>query len=153
MRQPWRNAGQRMHCFRVNTWYRSENPRAVCVFVSPVLMIIPSSTNRQVDHFHPTWYLSHLPAGIFYCMPLKKNATKFFVFEAKLFGRLHWHTINFVSFKKRPNSSLYVQYSRTLIWFFKDFKFAYKTTKFYTKWLVHNFGQKHKLQYLEKFAV
>ena len=53
-----------MHCFRANTWYRSENPRAVCVFVSPVL--IPSSTNRRVDHFHPTRYLSHLPAGIFY---------------------------------------------------------------------------------------
>ena len=105
------------------------------MFVSPVLMIIPSSTNRQVDHFHPTRYMLHLRAGIFYRMLLKKNnnAAKFFVFEAKLFGRLHWHTINFVSFKKRPNSSLYVQYSRTLIRFFKDFKFAYKTTKFYTK--------------------
>ena len=62
-----------MHCFRANTWYRSENPRAVCVFVSPVL--IPSSTNRRVDHFHPTRYLSHLPAGIFYCMPLRKIIT------------------------------------------------------------------------------
>ena len=28
---------------------------------------------------------------------------------------------------------LYVEYSRTLILFFEDFKFAYKTTKFYAK--------------------
>ena len=27
--------------------------------------------------------------------------------------------------------SPYVEYSSTLIWFFEDFKFAYKTTKFY----------------------
>ena len=60
---------------------------------------------------------------------------------------------NYFSFKKRPNISLYVGYSRTLIWFFDDFKFAYKTTKFYAKWLVRNFGQKHELQYLEKFAM
>ena len=36
------------------------------------------------------------------------------------------------------------------MWFFEDFKFAYKTTKFYAKWLVRNFGQKHELQYLKK---
>ena len=41
--------------------------------VSPVLML--SSTNRRVDHFHPTRYLSHLPAGIFYCMPVRKIIT------------------------------------------------------------------------------
>ena len=52
----------------------------------------------------------------------------------------------------RPNISLSVEYSRTLIWFFEDFKSAYETTKFYVKWLVRNFGQKHELQYLEKFA-
>ena len=38
------------------------------------------------------------------------------------------------------------------MWFFKDLKFAYKTSKFYAKRLVCNFGQKHELQYLEKFA-
>ena len=38
------------------------------------------------------------------------------------------------------------------MWFFEDFKFAYKTTKFYAKWLVRNFRQKHELQYLEKLA-
>ena len=74
VRQPWRNAGQRMHCFRANTWYRSENPRTVCVFVSPVL--IPSSTNSRVDRFHPTRYLSHLPARIFHCMRLRKITTQ-----------------------------------------------------------------------------
>ena len=39
------------------------------------------------------------------------------------------------------------------MWFFENFKFAYKTTKFYAKWLVRNFGQTHELQYLEKFAM
>ena len=83
VRQPRRNAGKRMHCFRANAWYRSENPRAVCVFIIPLL--IPFSNNRRVDHFHSTLYLSHLHAGIFYCMPLRKNsnAEKFLVFEAK----------------------------------------------------------------------
>ena len=47
---------------------------------------------------------------------------------------------------------MYVKYMWTSIWLFKDFKFAYNTTWFYTKQLVRNFGQKHKLQYLEKFA-
>ena len=63
-----------MHCFRANTWYRSENPRAVCVFLS--LVLVPSLTNRRVDHVHPTRYLSHLPAGIFYRMPLGKIITQ-----------------------------------------------------------------------------
>ena len=36
---------------------------------------------------------------------------------------------------------LYVEYSWTLMLFFKDFKFAYKTTKFYTKWLMHNLDE------------
>ena len=39
------------------------------------------------------------------------------------------------------------------MWFFEDFKFAYKTIKFYAKWLVRNFGQKHELQYLNYFAM
>ena len=48
------------------------------VFVSPVL--IPSSTNRWVDHFHPMRYLSHLPTGIVLLHATKKNnnAAKFF---------------------------------------------------------------------------
>ena len=33
---------------------------------------------------------------------------------------------------------LYVEYSWTLMLFFKGFKFAYKTTKFYAKWLMRN---------------
>ena len=65
------------------------------------------------------------------------NPAKFFcVFEAKWLGRLQWRTIHFFSFKKRPNISLYVGYSRNLLWFFEDFKSAYKATKFYAKWLV-----------------
>ena len=38
------------------------------------------------------------------------------------------------------------------MWFFEDFKFAHKSTKFYAKWRVRNFEQKLKLQYLENFA-
>ena len=80
--------------------HRSENPPALGVFVSPVL--ISSSTNRRVDHFHPTRYLSH---GIFLLHAAKKNnnAAKFFVFEAKQFGRMHWRTIIILSFKKGLN--------------------------------------------------
>ena len=36
---------------------------------------------------------------------------------------------------------------------FEYFKFAYKLTKFHAKLLVHNFGQKHELKYLETFAM
>ena len=49
-------------------------------------------------------------------------------------------------------TSLCVEYSRTLTSFFEDFKFAYKSTNFYSKWPVCNFGQKHELQYFEKIA-
>ena len=110
-----------MHCFRANTWYRSENPRAVCVFVSPVL--IPSSTNRRVDHFHPTRYLSHLPTRLLYCMPLRKIITQrnFLCLCSKIIRKASFAHHIFFSFKKRPNISLYVAYSRSLIWFFEDF--------------------------------
>ena len=93
------------------------------MFVSPAL--IPSSTNRQVDHFHPTPYLSHLPVGIFYSMPL--------ITQRNFFNLKQNNSEGFFSFKKRPNTSLYVEYSRTLTPFFEDFKFAYKSTKFYAK--------------------
>ena len=43
----WGNAEQRTHCFRAYTWYRTDNPQAVCVFVS--LVLIRSSINRRVD--------------------------------------------------------------------------------------------------------
>ena len=62
-------------------------------------------------------------------------------------------TADFLSFKKRPNINLHVEYLRTLTWVFEDSKFAYKTTKFYGKWPVRNFGQKRDLQYLEKYAM
>ena len=96
----------------------------MCVFVSPLL--IPSSTNRRVDDFHPTRYLSHSPAGIFYCMPRRKIIKQQNVFvpfkqnNSEGFIGVPY----FVSFKKRPNISLYVEYSRTLRLFFKDVKFA-----------------------------
>ena len=60
--------------------------------------------------------------------------------------------VHFLSFKKRPYTNRYVEYSRTYD-FFEDRKFAYKTTEFYTKWPVRNFGQKHEFQYLEKYAM
>ena len=39
-----------------------------------------------------------------------------------------WIIDSFLSFEKRPNIDLYVEYSRTLIWFSEDSKFAYKIT-------------------------
>ena len=109
---------------------------AMCVFVSPVF--IPSSTNPWVDHFHPTRYLSYLPPGIFYCMPLRKNiitSRNFLCLWSKIIQKASLVHHKFFCFKKRPNISLCVEYSQTLIWFFEDFKFAYKFTEFYTKWL------------------
>ena len=44
-----------------------------------------------------------------------------------------WIIDSFLSFEKRPNINLYVEYSRTLIWFSEDSKFAYKITKSYPK--------------------
>ena len=144
LRQPWRNAGQRMHCFRANTWYRSENPRAVCVFESPVL--IPSSTNRRLDHFHP-FHLSHLPAGTFYCMLLRKIITQrnFLCLLSKIIQKASLAHHNFFLALKRDRIQVCMLNVHGL-------KFAYKTTKFYAKWLVRNFGQKHELQYLDKIC-
>ena len=47
-----------MYCFRANTWYRTKNPRALRVFVSPLL--IPSSTNNRVDSFATYAYSFHI---------------------------------------------------------------------------------------------
>ena len=77
------------------------------------------------------------PLEFFIACQKNTNAANFFcVFEAQWLGRSQWRTIHFFSFKKRPNISLYVEYSRTLLWFFEDFKSAYKATKFYARWLV-----------------
>ena len=44
------------------------------------------------------------------------NAAKFFVsLKQNNLEGFHWRTINFFSFKKRPNISLYVENSQTLI--------------------------------------
>ena len=94
------------------------------MFVSPVL--ITSSTNRRVDHFHPTRYLSHLLAGIFYCMPLSarwnfllpaaeknNNAAKFFVSLKQNNSEGFIGAPSFFLALKRDQISLYVEYSRT----------------------------------------
>ena len=109
-------------------------------------------------------YLQHTAAygcafarwTFFYCLPLGKITPRnFLCLWSKIIrnsSSAH-HNFYLFSFKKRPNLSLYDEYSRTLIWFFKDSKFAYKTTKFYPKWYVLNFGQNHELQYLEEIAM
>ena len=119
-----------MHCFLANSWYRSKNLRAVCVFVSPVL--IPSSANRRLDHFHPTRYLSHSPAGIFYCMPLRKIITQrnFLCLWSKIIRKASLTHHNFFSFKETKYKSVrWILADFNMI--FGGFKFAYKTTKFY----------------------
>ena len=35
----------------------------------------------------------------------------------------------------------------------EDSELAYKTTRFYAKWPVRNFGQKHQRQFLDRYAV
>ena len=63
----WPNTEQRLHCFRANAWYSTENPRAKCVLVNPVF--IPPYLHLHLQHVRMT---AHLPAGIFHCMPLRK---------------------------------------------------------------------------------
>ena len=81
---------------------------------------------------------------IFYCLPLTKIMTRqnLLCLWSKIILKASSVHHKFFSFKKRPNINLYVEYSRTLIRFFQNSKFAYKTTKFYSKWTVLNFGQK-----------
>ena len=88
-----------------------------------------------------------VPCSSRYCRPLRKIITQRNVLclWSKIIRKASLAHHNVFSFKKRPNISLYVENSRNLIWFFEDFKFAYKTTKFYAKWLVRNFRQKHEL--------
>ena len=129
--------------------------------------------NQSSSGFISIIWLPHLPAGTFYCLSLRKIITpqnlmclwskinqgqhkkkkKYFKRESKLtscfndqgcyFLRLHRRTINFFSSKKKQNINLYVNYSRTLLWFFENSKLTYKTAKF-----LRNFRQKHELQYL-----
>ena len=91
----------------------------------------PSSTNRLVDHFHPTRYVSRLPGRIFYWMLRRKIITQrnFLCLWSKIIRKASFSHHKFFSFKKRPNISLYVEHSRSLIWFFEDFKFAYHRLK------------------------
>ena len=81
------------------------------MLVSPVF--IPPYLHLNLRHMRMA---AHLAAGIFLLHAAKKNnnAANFsFVSEAKQFGTLHWRTINYFSFRKRPNISLYFEYSRT----------------------------------------
>ena len=61
VRQPWRNAGPRMHWFQANTWYRSENPWAVCMFWVPCLSCLQPIVGWIISILY-----GHLPAGIFF---------------------------------------------------------------------------------------
>ena len=64
-----------MYCFRANTWYRTKNPRAVRVFVSPLL--IASSTNNRVDSFATYAYSFHIfPLEFFIVFRLKIKQQK-----------------------------------------------------------------------------
>ena len=120
-----------MHCFRANTWYRSENSRVVCVFVSPVL--IPYF-NQLPGGSLPSYAISVAFARwnfVLHAAKKNNNAAQCFV-SLKLnnsegFIGAPWF---FFSFKKRPNVSLYVAYLRTLIWFFKDFSLLIRSLNF-----------------------
>ena len=119
---------------------------------------VPCSSRLQpivgVDHFYHTWYLSHLPAVFFLLHALRKIITQqIFCLWSKIIRKASLAQHIFFRFQKRPNVSLYVEYSRTWRWFSEDFQFPYKTTKFYAKWLVRNLGQKRELQYLENLLL
>ena len=114
------------------------------VFIQPII--------EWIYLQHTRVWLRICPLVFFYCLPLRKITPRnFFCLWSKIIRNSSTAHHNFLfSFL---NLSLYDEYSRTLIWFFKDSKFPYKTTKFYPKWYVLNFGQNHELQYLEKLAI
>ena len=142
LRQPWRNAGQRMHCFRANTWYRSENPRAVCMF-----WVLCSSRLQPIIG----WIISILRdicriclLEFFIACPKKNNiAAKFFVSLKQN---------NSEGFIGAPLIFLALRRDQILVCRLNIRGLKYDFSKFYAKLPVHNFGQKHELQYLEKFA-
>ena len=93
--------------------------------------------------------LSHLPAGVFYCLPQRKiiKPQNVLYLWSKIIRKASSANYKFIfCSKKIPNIYLYVDYLRVLIWFFEDSKSAYK---FYAKWPVGTFGQKPEL-HLEK---
>ena len=106
-----------MYCFRANTWYRSENPPAVCVFVR--LVLIPSSTYHWVDHFNPTRYLSHLPAGVFLLPAAKRKQQrrKIYCLWSKIMEAAHHKS--YLALKRDQCINLYVEYWKTLNWFIR----------------------------------
>ena len=63
-----RTKEQRMYCFRGSTWYRTENPQAVYMLVSPTSIL--SSTNHWMKKFICIiWAWLHICALIFfYCL-------------------------------------------------------------------------------------
>ena len=120
-----------MHCFLANTWYRSENPRVVCVFVSPVLIpyfnqlsggSLPSyAISVAFDRWNFLLHAAKKNNNAAQCfVSLKQNNSEGFIAAP-------WF---FFSFKKGPNVSLYVAYLRTLIWFFKDFSLLIRPLNF-----------------------
>ena len=113
-----------MHSFRANDQsYSSENPRAVCMFVSSVL--IPSSTNRRVDSFasRANSICTHLPAGI-YLLPTArwnlaiaitsykklnpKNDRKFFIFAVGFWVLNTWKRYEKHSWTRHHEKNLYL---------------------------------------------
>ena len=75
------------------------------------------------------------PLEFFFCMLLRKIITQrnCLCLWSKIIRKASLAHNNCFTFKKEPNISLYVEYSRILIWFFEDFKFANKTNKNFTQ--------------------
>ena len=129
-----------------------ESTSCVRVCDSRAYPVFNQSSNGSFPSY--TRYLLCLPTGIFYCMPLRKIITQrnFVCLWSKIMRKAILAHHKVFSFKKRPNISLYVEYSRTLIDFSRILSLLIRPLNFYAKWLVRNFGQKHELQYLYKIC-
>ena len=129
-----------------------ESTSCVRVCDSRAYPVFNQSSNGSFPSY--TRYLLCLPTGIFYCMPLRKIITQrnFVCLWSKIMRKAILAHYKVFSFKKRPNISLYVEYSRTLIDFSRILSLLIRPLNFYAKWLVRNFGQKHELQYLYKIC-
>ena len=119
---------------------------------------VPCSSRHQpivgwiISILHDICRICPLCFFLLHAAKKNNNGANFLCLWSKIIRKASSAQHIFFHFKKRPNISLYVEYSRTWSWFSEDFQFAYKTTKFYAKWLVRNLGQKRELQYLETFA-
>ena len=104
-----------MHCFWVNTWHRTENTRAMCMFVSPVLAL--SSTNHWVDSFATYAYSCCICLlEFFYCHRMIIHDFSKQIKQSTPIGKIfaRWHLVIAITSKKIDIIQCITHYTNTL---------------------------------------